>query len=79
MANSVESVDPDQTPRYGLTCSEVTVSNILRVQNKLEGNTVDSRYLEVQGTSKILRDISTSTYLICRIKEKINRTATYVI
>ena len=40
-------------------------------------NTVDSRYLELQGTSEILRDIRTSTYQICRIEQKIIRTTTF--
>ena len=31
--------------------------------------TVDSRYLEVEGTSEILRDIRTSTYQMCRTEE----------
>ena len=30
-----------------------------------------------KGLSKILRDISTSTYQICKIEEKINRTTTF--
>ena len=30
-----------------------------------------------KGLSEILRDILTSTYQICRIKEKMNRTATF--
>ena len=30
--------------------------------------TVDSRYLEIEGTLKTLRDIRTSTYQICRIE-----------
>ena len=34
-------------------------------------NTVDSRYLEIEGTLKTLRDIRTSTYQICSIEEKI--------
>ena len=42
-----------------------------------EQSTVDSRYLEFQGTSEILRDIRTSTYQICRIEEKIFRTTTF--
>ena len=37
-------------------------------------NTVDPRYLEVQGT---LRNIRTSTYLICRIEKKINQTVIF--
>ena len=40
-------------------------------------NTVDSRYLEFQGTSEILRDIRISTYQICRTEEKIIRTITF--
>ena len=32
--------------------------------------TVDSRYLEIEGTLKTLRDIRTSTYQICSIEEK---------
>ena len=32
--------------------------------------TVDSRYLEVEGTSETLRDIRTTTYQIFRIEEK---------
>ena len=40
-------------------------------------NTVDSRYLDFQGLSEILRDICTSTYQICRIEEKIIRTTTF--
>ena len=42
-----------------------------------KSNTVDSRYLEFQWLSKILRDIRTSTYQICRLEEKINRTAAF--
>ena len=30
-----------------------------------------------KGLSEILRDIQTSTYQICRIEEKINRTTTF--
>ena len=40
-------------------------------------NTVDSRYLELEGTSKTLRDIRTSTYQIFRIEENTNRTTKY--
>ena len=40
-------------------------------------NTADSRYLEIQGTPEILRDIHTSTYQICKIEEKINRTTAH--
>ena len=36
-----------------------------------ETTTVDSCYLEVQGT-EILQDIRTSTFQICRIEEQIN-------
>ena len=32
--------------------------------------TVDSRYLEIEGTSETVRDIRTSTYQICSIEEK---------
>ena len=32
--------------------------------------TVDSRYLEIEGTLKTVRDIRTSTYQICSIEEK---------
>ena len=32
--------------------------------------TVDSRYLEIEGTLETLRDIRTSTYPICSIEEK---------
>ena len=39
--------------------------------------TVDSRYLEFQGTPWKLRDIRTSTYQICRIEEKIIRFTTF--
>ena len=39
--------------------------------------TVDSRYLEIVGTSETLRDIRTSTYQICRIGENTNRTTTF--
>ena len=45
--------------------------------DKLNGITVDSRYLEFQGLSEILRDIRTSTYQICRIEEKIIRLTTF--
>ena len=34
------------------------------------GNTVDSRYLEIEGTLKTVRDIRISTYQICSIEEK---------
>ena len=37
-------------------------------------NTVDSHYLEVEGPSETLRDIRTSTYQMCRIKENTSRT-----
>ena len=40
-------------------------------------NTVDSRYLEFQGLSEILRDIRTSTYQICRVEEKLIRLTTF--
>ena len=33
-------------------------------------HTVDSRYLEIEGTLKTVRDIRTSTYQICSIEEK---------
>ena len=33
-------------------------------------HTVDSRYLEIEGTPKTVRDIRTSTYQICSIEEK---------
>ena len=33
-------------------------------------NTVDSRYIKVQGLSEILRDIRTATYQFCIIEEK---------
>ena len=49
----------------------------LLVQNK---NTVDSRYLEVQGTlwtTSRYPYIHTATYQNCRIEEKINRTTTF--
>ena len=32
--------------------------------------TVDSRYLEIEGTLETVRDIRTSTYQICSIEEK---------
>ena len=37
---------------------------------KLIIDTVDSRYLEIEGTLKTLRDIRTSTYQICSIDGK---------
>ena len=37
--------------------------------------TVDPRYLE--GLSEIPQDIRTSTYQICRIEVKVNRTTTF--
>ena len=40
-------------------------------------NTVDSRYLEFQGTLWNTSNIRTSTYQICRIEEKIIRTASF--
>ena len=46
-------------------------------------HTVDSCYLEFEGTIKTLRDICTSTYQICSMEEKIfeqlNFTNDYVI
>ena len=39
--------------------------------------TIDSRYLEVEGTSETLRDIRTSTYQMCRIEENTNRTTKF--
>ena len=36
----------------------------------LSQNTVDSRYLEVQGTFEMIRDIHWSIYKICSIMEK---------
>ena len=46
-------------------------------------HTVDSRFLEFEGTIKTLRDICTSTYQICSMEEKIfeqlNFTNDYVI
>ena len=41
------------------------------------GYTVDSCYLEFQGTRWKLWDIRTSTYQDCRIEEKINQTTTF--
>ena len=35
-------------------------------------NTVDSRYLEDEGTSETLRDIRTSTHQNCRMEETTN-------
>ena len=47
------------------------------LQCMLVCNTVDSRYLEVEGPSETLRDTLTSTYQIRRNEENTNRTAKF--
>ena len=55
-------------------CEAKNTQNIkMKSKSRINPNTVDSRYLEFQGLSEILRDIRTSTYQICRIEEKLIR------
>ena len=49
--------------------SDADLEMLTDVENHL-GYTVDSRYLEIEGPSKTVRDIRTSTYQICSIEEK---------
>ena len=56
--------------------SEGTFSDVVAHVVSVLKNTVDSRYLELQGTIKHFRDIRTSTYQICGTEETINRTNT---
>ena len=48
----------------------ITIAQIKQENMLCISDTVDSPYLEIEGTSKTLRDIRTSTYQTCSIEEK---------